>query len=263
MARFCPLFSGSSGNCYYIGSAREGILVDAGRSARQITRALDRCGIGMSAVRGVFVTHEHSDHVAGLRVLASRFHLPVYASGGTLAALGAMGCLSPKFPSAEITGEVECAGMGITPFPIPHDSAECVGYRIALEEGRTVALSTDLGYLSDGVRQALTGADFIVLESNHDVGMLQNGPYPYPLKRRILSKTGHLSNADCAAGLTALAASGTTRFMLAHLSAENNTPALAYQTALCSLTLSGLRPGRDFQLYVAPRENDAGKVLIF
>ncbi len=263
MARFCPLFSGSSGNCYYIGSAREGILIDAGRSARQIAAMLKRCGIEPSAVKAVFVTHEHSDHIAGLRVFASRFRLPVYASGGTLAALDGMGCLDPAFPSREIGGGVECAGMSVTPFPISHDSAECVGYRVELEDGRTVALSTDLGCLSAETRRSLTGADLVVLESNHDVGMLQNGPYPYPLKRRILSKTGHLSNTDCAAELGGLAASGTTRFVLAHLSAENNTPELAYQTALCSLTLSGLKAGRDFELYVAPRENSGGKILIF
>lgn len=264
MARFCPLFSGSSGNSYYIGSAKAGILIDTGRSAKQITGMLQNCGIEISAVKAIFVTHEHSDHIAGLRVFASRFHLPVYASCGTLTALDSMGCLNDKFEYSIINSDgIECAGMEIKPFHISHDSAECLGYRIETSDGRKIALSTDLGYLSDEVRSQLTGADMVVLESNHDVGMLQNGPYPYPLKRRILSNTGHLSNKDCSAELDGLVQKGSTRFILAHLSAENNTPDLAYQTALCSLTMSGMKQGKDFELFVAPRENAAGKTIIF
>ena len=264
MARLCPLFSGSSGNCYYIGSGEEGILVDIGRSAKQVTARLEQCSISTDAVKAVFITHEHADHVAGLRVFASRYHLPVYASRGTLSALGGMGCLSEKFQSSVIESSgVECAGMRIVPFPLSHDSAECVGYRILTQDGRSVALSTDLGYLSEKVQAELTGADFVVLESNHDIGMLENGPYPYPLKKRILSAIGHLSNADCAAELSRLARHGTTRFLLAHLSAENNTPELAYQTSLCSLNLNGFKQDRDFQLFVAPRENVSGASVFF
>lgn len=264
MARICPLFSGSSGNCYYIGSSEEGILIDIGRSARQVTARLEFCGISPSAVKAVFVTHEHTDHIAGLRVFASRRHLQVYASSGTRSALGGMGCLSDQYACSVIGGSgVECAGMRIVPFPISHDSAECVGYRISTRDGRTVTVSTDVGYLSNEVKDALTGSDFVVLESNHDVGMLKNGPYPYPLKKRILSSTGHLSNEDCADELCRLVKTGTTRFLLAHLSAENNTPELAYQTSLCSLSMNGFKQEKDFQLFVAPRENISGKSIFF
>ncbi len=264
MARFCPLFSGSSGNSYYIGSANEGILIDAGRSAKQISNMLDNCQIDVEAIRGIFITHEHSDHVSGLRVFASRYHIPVYASSGTLSQLESMNCLNNKFTSKAIGSEwVTCGGMMVRAFPISHDSAECVGYRIKTKDGRQIALSTDLGYMSDDVRNNLNGADMIVLESNHDVGMLENGPYPYPLKRRILSKTGHLSNDDCSAELCGFVKSGSTRFMLAHLSKENNTPDLAYQTALCALEMSGMKQGRDFELYVAPRQNSQGRMVIF
>ncbi len=264
MARLCPLFSGSSGNCYYIGSAEEGILIDIGRSARQVSFGLRKSGISPDAVKAVFITHEHTDHIAGLRVFASHRHLPVYASAGTLAALGTMGCLAGDFSSSVIESSgMECAGMKIVPFPLSHDSAECVGYRIATGDGRTIALSTDLGSLTGEVRLGLAGADFVVLESNHDVGMLENGPYPYPLKRRILSDRGHLSNADCAEALSGLIRSGTTRFLLVHLSCENNTPELAYRTALCSLTLNGFVQDRDFQLFVAPKENTAGRSIFF
>lgn len=264
MARFCPLFSGSSGNSYYIGSAEEGILIDAGRSAKQMDAMLVNCGVHAESIKAVFVTHEHGDHVRGLRVFASRHHLPVFTSPGTLEALDSMGCLDPRFSAGVIGGEgMECAGLYIKPFHTSHDSAESVGYRVELRDGRTVAVSTDLGYMSDEVRSELTGADLVVLESNHDVGMLQNGPYPYPLKRRILSRTGHLSNEACSAELCGLVRSGTTRLVLAHLSAENNTPELAFQTSLCSLRLSGMDLEKDFMLCVAPRENTAGKTILF
>lgn len=264
MARFCPLFSGSSGNSYYIGSAREGILVDVGRSAKQVADMLGACNIDISSIRAIFVTHEHSDHVAGLRVFASRHHVPVYASAGTLDALKTMGCLNEKIVSSVIDSSgTECAGMRITPFPISHDSAECVGYRIETPDGRKIALSTDLGYLSEEVRHNLAGSDMVVLESNHDVRMLENGPYPYVLKRRILSDTGHLSNDACASELDSLVRSGSTRFVLAHLSRENNTPDLAFQTSLCSLKMSGMRQGKDFELFVAPRENVEARTIIF
>lgn len=264
MARFCPLFSGSSGNSYYIGSASSGILIDAGRTAKQLINMLDFCGIEADAVKAIFITHEHSDHVKGLRVLASRYHIPVYSSCGTLGALEEMGCLNGNFQSNEIDESgAECAGMYIKPFHTSHDSAESVGYRVQTHDGRSIAVSTDLGYMSDEVRSAISGTDLVVLESNHDIGMLNNGPYPYPLKKRILSDTGHLSNLACADELCGLAGSGTMRFVLAHLSSENNTPELAYQTALCSLTLAGLKEGKDFELCVAPKENTTGKITIF
>lgn len=264
MARFCPLFSGSSGNAYFIGSEKYGVLIDAGKSAKQLTTVLERCSIPISAVQAIFVTHEHADHISGVRVFASRHHLPVFASAGTLEEMEKMGCLKGvekaiPFPS----GGVECAGMYINSFRTSHDSAESIGYQITTQDERKLSIATDLGFMSDTVRNAITGSDLIVLESNHDVGMLRNGFYPYPLKRRILSDTGHLSNEACADELCGFVKSGTTRFFLAHLSKENNTPDLAHRTSLCALTMNGFQDGLDFQLSVAPRENIEGKVTIF
>ena len=253
MARFCPLFSGSSGNSYYIGSSGSGVLIDAGRSAKQITNMLGSCEIDIASVKAIFVTHEHSDHVKGLRVFASRHHIPVFASVGTLKALEKMGCLNEKYP-ADVIDEngMECAGMYIKPFRTSHDCAEGLGYRIETQDGRSAGFSTDLGYFSEAVKKELLGTDLVVLESN-----------PYYLKQRILSNIGHLSNQACADQLFELAKKGTTRFVLAHLSSENNTPELAYQTSLCSLSLAGLKEGVDYQLYVAPKENVNSKVMIF
>ncbi len=264
MARFCPLFSGSRGNAFYIGSATAGILIDAGRSAKQLDCALLASGVDPAAVKAVFVTHEHSDHIQGLRVFAGRHQIPVYASCGTLEALAGQNVLDGRTAAFAIgSGGVECAGMYITSFSTPHDSRESVGFVVRTADDRSAAVATDLGVMSDTVRKAAAGCDLVALESNHDVGMLKNGAYPYPLKRRILSERGHLSNEDCARELPALARGGTTRFVLSHLSRENNLPALAYQTALCALLEGGMRQGIDFELTVAGEENREGRAILF
>lgn len=264
MARLCPLFSGSSGNSYYIGNQTDGILIDVGRSARQTVQMLDSCGIAVSQIKGIFITHEHSDHVKGLRVFASKYHIKVYASPGTLGALEQMGILTDQYPAEEIGLEgIECGGMMVKPFLTSHDCAQGYGYTVQTSDDRKITVSTDLGVVSDHVREHLCGSDMVVLESNHDVGMLRNGSYPYPLKRRILSDLGHLSNQSCAEEISALVKGGTPRFLLAHLSRENNTPEIAYQTAICALTMEGMKPELDFQLGIAPVENRTGKTIIF
>ena len=264
MAKLCPLFSGSSGNSYYIEASGSGILVDAGRSAKQIENAMRANELDIKRVQAIFVTHEHSDHIKGVRVLASRYHIPVYSSRGTLEGMEEAGALSEKF-SADVIGweGMEVANMRVVPFRTPHASRESIGFCIHTSDGRKIAIATDLGYFSQTVFEAVSGCDIAVIESNHDVRMLQNGFYPYYLKRRILSKQGHLSNEACAGELPAFAQSGTTRFVLAHLSQENNIPELAYQTALCSLQACGMKQGLDFELMVAPRENIGGHTILF
>lgn len=264
MARVCPLFSGSKGNSYFIGSQTSGILIDVGRSAKQLTEMLQRCEIAPASIRGIFLTHEHIDHVKGLRVFASKHQVPVFSSLGTLQELEKTGDLQGKFTAEVIDPKgMACGDLFVKPFATSHDCAESVGFRIHTADDRTIVLATDLGLLTEEILEEMQGCDFVILESNHDVGMLQNGSYPYSLKKRILSQVGHLSNTVCADSLPRLAGSGTTRFLLAHLSEENNTPELALQTALCSLTMAGFQQGIDFQLGIAPRENVTGNPILF
>lgn len=261
MARLCPLFSGSSGNSYYIGQRSEGLLIDGGRSARQLEGMLRLCGIDPLAIQAVLVTHEHSDHISGLRVFCKRYNLPVYGSLGTLRAIGEqLGGVEARPIGEE---PISLAGMEVRTFPVSHDCVQPVGYRVRTSDGRNFCLATDLGYLSEEVKTALKGCDMVVIESNHDVEMLRGGPYPYPLKRRILSDQGHLSNAVCAAFLPELLKSGVRRFMLGHLSRENNRPQLALDAALAELTKAGYVREVDYLLEAAPVENTEGRTVIF
>jgi phosphoribosyl 1,2-cyclic phosphodiesterase len=253
MARFCPLFSGSSGNCYYIGGASGGILIDAGVSAKRIAFAMNEMAINPNCIEAIFVTHEHSDHINGLRVFASRIGCEVFSSAGTLQKMHIMGHLSAGFKAEVIDSKgMEAAGMFIKPFATPHDSCDSIGYTVKTEDQRSVAIATDLGCITDEVRESMQGSDLVVIESNHDVSMLKNGRYPHYLKRRILSEQGHLSNDCCATELPLLVKTGTTRIFLAHLSRENNAPQLAYQTALTALGAAEMQENIDFTLDVSP-----------
>lgn len=254
MSRFCTLCSSSKGNCYYISGGGTSLLVDAGLGPRNLKKALDSLDVALEELAGVVITHEHTDHVKGLCSLVRKFRLPVYASEGTLSALEAMGALPPGAVVIELTGEKELAGIGIRSFSIPHDAADPVGLRFCMPDGRTVGIATDLGHVHGGIRSALTGCDLVLLESNYDPAMLQAGAYPWFLKRRVQGEQGHLSNEAGALLATYLAQRGTTRFVLGHLSQNNNLPDIAYLTAREALQEAGAREGVDFLLSVAPAQ---------
>lgn len=263
LSRFCPLFSSSSGNSIYIGGSDGGILVDAGVSARQLTESLNRLEIPLDSIRAILITHEHSDHVKGLRVFAKRMGVPVYTSPGTAERLRKNGTADGSFSLSEIACQpFESTGMRITPFHISHDCAEGYGYVLELPDSRRAAVVTDLGQVTPEVLRAVSGCDLVLLESNHDFGMLRNGPYPLYLKQRILSKFGHLSNQACAETALRLMEAGTTRFFLGHLSRQNNTPQLARQATRDFLIANGAQERLDFMLEVAP-ESGAERVMIF
>jgi len=263
MARFCSLFSSSSGNATFIGSGRTGILIDAGVSAKRIRTALQRRAIDPGSIAAIFVTHEHADHIKGIRVLASQLGIPVYASPGTMRGMEEGGALEGRFPQQtfEIGTTIEVGDLLVRAFPTPHDANESCGFTIAFPDERKAAVATDIGHMTNEVMQGILGCDLVMLESNHDIGMLQNGSYPYFLKRRILSDVGHLCNDACADVAVQLVEHGTTRLFLGHLSAENNLPQLAYQTTLSALQMAGAALGRDFTLQVNPRENEDGLIL--
>ncbi|MCR4926019.1 MAG: MBL fold metallo-hydrolase [Clostridiales bacterium] len=251
MARFCPLFSSSSGNSIYIGSAKSSVLIDVGVSAKQMTIALDNFGIDIETIKGIFVTHEHSDHIKGIKVFASKYNIPVYASKGTIEAMDKLGILNGKFEVNVIEDTVELDSMKIKRFNTSHDCLESTGYTVELPDGNKAAVCTDLGIVTEEVKKAIGGCNLVLAESNHDIRMLQNGMYPYSLKRRILSDKGHLSNESCSEFLKELISKGTTRFFLGHLSKENNFPELAFQTSLSALEGLGAKLNRDFILSVA------------
>lgn len=260
MARFAPLFSGSSGNCTYLGTAAGGILIDAGVSAKRIETALLARQVDPATLKAIFVTHEHTDHTNGVRVLAKRYGLPVYASEGTL--VGMERAVDATTDLRLMPQEVEAAGMGIRAVALSHDARQPTGYAVTLPDGRELAIVTDTGIVTDEIRRTLMRCDVVLLESNHDVGMLRNGPYPYVLQERILSDRGHLSNDTCAALLPYLVEGGVTHIVLGHLSRENNTPELARRTAVTRLAQAGLRENLDYRLLVAQPESDKPLMMV-
>ena len=259
MAKVVPLFSGSKGNSYYIGTSSQGVLIDAGRNCKQIELAMEANGLSMKNVSALFITHEHSDHCSAVRVLSKRYGLKVFGSAGTLNAISRG--LYPETRLEVIETELALGDMSIQRINTPHDAAESCCYRVISPDGKSALIATDMGYMTDGVRAAAAMSDFAVIESNHDIEMLKTGPYPYPLKRRILSDRGHLSNEACAVELAELVKGGTLRLMLGHLSEQNNTPGIAIRTSAAELERAGLKYNSDYTLDVAPAEATVKSVI--
>lgn len=256
MAKFCSLYSSSSGNCTYIGSSHGGILIDIGISAKKTAEALSEIGVDPSSIGAIFITHEHWDHINGVRVFAQRHGIKVYASEGTLNGMDELGVLTEKVNADIIPySGTEVCGIHVKPFRTPHDTKESTGYSVVTPDNKRISVATDIGYVDDNVMNSIYGSDLVLLESNHDIGMLRTGPYPYFLKQRILSDHGHLSNESCAETAVKLLDSGTTRFVLGHLSKENNIPALAFETTHAAMTMAGAKENIDYILTVAGDRN--------
>jgi phosphoribosyl 1,2-cyclic phosphodiesterase len=237
--------SGSSGNCLLVEEDDTKVLIDAGISRRRVMTALNSVGCAVEQIGGVLITHEHSDHISGLESLVKGRRLPVFAPHTVAARLeGAMPSLSEHLQVIPVGERFPFGRLQITAFHTSHDTDESVGY---LVEGSGIyAHATDTGCVTEDMRRFLTGADTVLLESNHDEDMLRYGRYPFYLKKRILSARGHLSNADCAAFARELAENGTGQIILAHLSRENNTPRKAMECAAAALE------GLGTALYCAP-----------
>lgn len=255
MAKFTTLYSGSSGNSAVIEEDGSYLLVDIGKSCRKTMQALDALDLAPGRLQGILITHEHIDHVSGLKVFLKKNHVPVYASPATLDMLAAQDRLPAGAQLCPVDGSVQDAGgFGVQGFATSHDAIDCHGYRITTPKGKTMAIATDLGYLSETVHTALSGASLVALESNYDPFMLRTGPYPYALKVRIAGQRGHLSNDECAGKVLELIQEGCEKFCLCHLSHENNTPAHALGTVKNLLTAAGVRPGEGGIVQAAKRE---------
>ena len=252
--RFCPLFSSSSGNAVFMGSDDTKILIDAGVSCARLVSELKAIGADPAGIRAILVTHEHSDHVAGIGVFTRKYDIPIYATAGTWAAMKEKyGDIAEKNRFVFDAGQDFSVGdLFISSFPIPHDAADPVGF--AVRAGRSqAAVATDIGCVREGWLNAVESSDVILLESNHDVEMLKAGRYPYELKRRILGNSGHLSNDAAGRAAVELVRRGVRAIVLGHLSKENNFPELACESVSCALREAGFLPGRDVLLSAAQR----------
>ena len=239
--------SGSEGNCLLLCANDTRILLDVGISCRRILQALESLRCPVDTLDGVLLTHAHTDHTAGLASLCRRCAVPVYASAMTAAQIGMKnGALYDRITAVAPGDRFLLGDAEITVFPLSHDAAGAVDYRVDCG-GASFGALTDTGYVTEEARQALCGVELLLLESNHDLTLLENGPYPYPLKERIAGRRGHLCNEDAAAFAAYLASTGTRQFVLAHLSRENNTPELALAAMEAALR------GANATVSVAPR----------
>ena len=264
MAKVVPLFSSSKGNSFYIQGNESAVLIDAGRSCKQIELMMMRNSVSMNNVKALLVTHEHSDHISALNVLIKRYRIPVYATRGTLDALIDYEKIDfdREMHEVRFDEDFDIGGFKVSALKTSHDARESCGFSMITPDGRKISLITDTGIFMEDARLKARGSDFLIIESNHDIEMLKQGPYPFVLKRRILSGSGHLSNDDCAKELPAFVNSGVRQILLSHLSEHNNTPALALACSINALKNAGYELERDYLIYAAPPES-TGKSYSF
>jgi phosphoribosyl 1,2-cyclic phosphodiesterase len=254
---FATIASGSSGNAILVGEGAKNLLVDCGISAKSLLNNLVCLGIPPEAIEGIIVTHEHIDHIRGVGTLARKLNIPIYATAGIWEELArTSGRIHPE-QKVLVQDRFDCAGLAVEMFPTSHDSRESYGLRIESNQGSSplaVGVATDSGMITEEMNRCLTGCQALIVEANHDNEKLWQGGYPWFLKKRISSNTGHLENSQLAEGLLSWIDEQTQRVVLAHLSEKNNTPELALSTILRILRDSNIpkrNPG--LRIRVAPR----------
>lgn len=241
--RFFSIGSGSSGNCYYIGTASYGFLIDAGVAARTVRKELKARGIDLSSIWGIFITHDHTDHIKSVGTLGEKFHIPVYLTDKMHIGINNNYRITEKISACcrhYTKGDtLTIRDFTIQSFPVSHDATDCVGYTFTYRDQHFV-FATDLGYISKEVADHISRANYLVIEANYDELMLKNGPYPYPLKERVRSYTGHLCNEHTARFLADNYLPNLSHVFLCHLSQENNTPETAFNTVSEALEEKGI-----------------------
>ncbi|MGE6486691.1 MBL fold metallo-hydrolase [Paenisporosarcina sp. NPDC076898] len=254
--RFSVLASGSSGNAIYVENEEHSFLVDAGLSGRKMEELFASVDRSMKNLSGILVTHEHSDHIKGIGILARKYKVPIYANAKTWMAMEHLVGNIPLEQRFHFDMEtVKTFGsLDIQSFAVSHDAADPMFY-VFHENGRKLVLITDTGYVSDRMKGYIKGADSFVFESNHDVGMLQMGRYPWSIKRRILSDVGHVSNEDAAVAMSEVVEEKPTRIYLSHLSKDNNMKDLARMSVTQTLESCGIVTGEYLNLF----DTDANK----
>ncbi len=253
--KVCSLFSGSSGNSTYIGTEKTHILVDAGVSMKNIIGGLKQLDVDGQELKGILITHEHSDHVKGVGAISRKFNVPIYANEETWEAmeskLGRIDSGNKRVFYNNMDFYIQ--DINIQPYQIPHDAADPVGFSL-FYKNKKISITTDLGHTNNKIIKAVMDSDLVILEANHDAEMLKAGPYPMYLKKRILGRKGHLSNEDTGQALLELIKGKVTHVLLAHLSRENNYPQLAYQTVAGILESNGVQIGKDIQVDMTYRD---------
>lgn len=261
MLKYCSVGSGSSGNCHYIGYKNTNILIDAGLSGKRITTGLKDIGVDADKLKGIFITHEHIDHIKGAGILSRKFDIPVFANIKTWCSMkDKLGDIKDK--NMKVFENDKTYSLGdviVRPFSIEHDASDPVGYNFYTENDEKMSIATDIGCITENIKKHLYKSKLVVLESNYDPNMLMMGSYTYALKKRVMSNTGHLSNEDAANFCVELINKGTESILLAHLSKENNFPELAYETSKGVLASNDIVVGQDVKLDVLSR-NDVSNV---
>lgn len=258
MLRFISFGSGSSGNCYYLYTETDSLMIDVGVGVRMLKKYFRNYGLKMEDIHRILVTHDHADHVKSVGSLSTDCHLPVYTTGKVHKGIEHNYCVRKKIDPADVCivekGQTLVLGeFKVTPFGVPHDSTDNVGYKIECE-GITFCLMTDVGHVTDEMREYISESNYLVLEANYDEEMLLCGAYPQYLKERIIGPNGHLCNSDCAKELAEHATEKLRHVWLCHLSEENNHPELARKTVEHVLRGYGLIAGKDFILDVLKRK---------
>ncbi|HEY8499917.1 MAG TPA: MBL fold metallo-hydrolase [Clostridia bacterium] len=263
MLKLASLYSGSSGNSVYISSQSTHILVDAGLSGKRIEKSMAFVGGSIKNVRAILISHEHMDHIIGAGVLSRRYGIPIYANEKTWEAMRlSLNNIDSDCIRIFSTGQpFKIGDIEVNTFNTPHDAVEPVGFNFFCDR-KKVTIATDIGHINRPLLSNLIGSDIILLESNHDVEMLKVGRYPWPLKQRIMSDKGHLCNDVAAKVVAYLAVNGTKKFLLGHLSKENNFPELAFQTVKNALTEKSITAGRDVYVGIAYRDRVSESLVV-